>query len=182
MGRTKYEGEVHAAEKMAAERRRQRDMGKQFVPGSSEWLQSYRAQTAMLAWLETNGHRVDKSPPPIVGELVPTAPRWVRRLYPAAVPKGAVPIADLPLGKYHGKPCPYCNKDMLIGTSRPPTRDHKVPRSRKDIPRRGVNILVVCGPCNNNKGDKTLEEWARYLMQHGDLRAAFVQNLIDRGG
>jgi hypothetical protein len=181
MGRTKYEGEVFAAEKVAAERRRQRDMGeKQVVPGSVEWLKIYRAQTAMLQQLSTSGQRADFSPTTVQAALDAASLPGPRRAKPE--PRWSGSLAVLPLGKYHGKPCPYCNKDMLIGTARPPTRDHKVPRSRKDVPRRGVNILIVCGPCNNDKDSMTLEEWAADLTRRGDLRAGFVQNLIDRGG
>jgi hypothetical protein len=91
------------------------------------------------------------------------------------------------LARWDGRPCPYCGHEMRRGTPRPPTRDHKMPRSRGILSKFDVkfnqrNILIVCRPCNGNKGNKTLEEFAKYLTAHGDPRAGFVWNLIDRGG
>lgn len=87
----------------------------------------------------------------------------------------------LPLAEWHGKPCPYCENVMLIGTARPPTRDHVVPK-RMGGTLSDRNTLIVCRPCNGDKGDKTLEQFANSLTRRADARAAIVWALVERRG
>ncbi|MGY3582339.1 hypothetical protein ACVIGB_000737 [Bradyrhizobium sp. USDA 4341] len=83
----------------------------------------------------------------------------------------------LPLGEWHGKPCPYCERTMAIGTLRQPTRDHVIPRAqgRKLTP---DNKLIVCRPCNGDKGDRSLRLFCERLKNYKDPRAPIVEALI----
>lgn len=47
--------------------------------------------------------------------------------------------------------------------SRFPTRDHVVPKSRGGSGH-SSNILVVCSPCNGQKGSMLLSEWIMELL------------------
>lgn len=121
----------------------------------------------MLQWLRRIGHEVDFSPEHKFE--VTTAPE---------------PARFLPLAQYHGVDCPYCGTVMMIGTRRQPTRDHKIPRCRRSefIIRPEKNIEIVCGPCNNDKGARTLAEFAMSLHLRGDPRAMRVAAYIRREG
>ena len=155
MQETKYERDVHRAEIDAANRRRMQDP-------------IYRAQTSMLQWLRGRSHQVDFSNDPVFTPELPGAPsRYI------------APPDEL--SEYNGRPCPYCGDQMLIGSAKRPSRDHKLPRSRGGTLTNG-NRLIVCAPCNNDKDDMTLEEFARYLSRRCDPRAGLVWNLVDRGG
>jgi 5-methylcytosine-specific restriction endonuclease McrA len=83
----------------------------------------------------------------------------------------------LPLGEWHGKPCPYCERTMAIGTLRQPTRDHVIPRAqgRTLTP---DNKLIVCRPCNGDKGDRSLRLFYDRLKNYSDPRAPIVGALI----
>lgn len=165
MRKTKYEAEVYAAERAAAERRRNRDMYTGSTRGIARIKTLEGAQTSMLQWLRRQGHAVDFGINPIFTPELPESPaRYI----------------GTELVLYDGRPCPYCGHAMKIGSPRPPTRDHLKPRSRGGTFAKG-NKLVVCGPCNHNKRDLTIEEWATRLAARGDPRAGLVQNLIDRG-
>lgn len=85
----------------------------------------------------------------------------------------------------HGRPCPYCQKTMRVGTGRKngkarsnqpdfPTRDHVIPKSV--MPAQGT--LIVCSQCNNDKGNKTLDRWHQNLCERGDPRAPIVKRLM----
>lgn len=154
---TKYEAEVKAAEDLAARRRN-------VTQKEVERGRLYNNQTSILQWLRRNGHRVDFSNEGVESPT-PTSPM----------------IPMLPLAKYHGTECPYCGQTMMLGTARPPTRDHKIPRYRR---REFVslapqsNIAIVCSPCNNNKGSKTLVEFAAWLVHRKDPRAPIVATYI----
>ena len=76
-----------------------------------------------------------------------------------------------------GRPCPYCGAAMR--DVRPPTRDHILARSRGGGDG-AVNIAIVCSPCNNDKGDKTLDEFAAALSLGGDPRAPRVRAFLAR--
>ena len=54
--------------------------------------------------------------------------------------------------------CPYCLKVLPVIEA---TKDHVVPRSRggKTEP---DNIVLCCGPCNNEKGALTDKEYAQW--------------------
>jgi 5-methylcytosine-specific restriction endonuclease McrA len=62
----------------------------------------------------------------------------------------------------------YCGRPMQS-----PTRDHIRPviygGSLTD-----QNKVIVCEPCNHDKGHHTLTDWARHLRRDGDPRAATV--------
>jgi 5-methylcytosine-specific restriction endonuclease McrA len=67
-----------------------------------------------------------------------------------------------------GLPCPYCTKPMLK-----PTRDHIRP-VRYGGSLTDQNKVIVCEPCNHDRGHHTLTDWARHLRRDGDPRAATV--------
>jgi 5-methylcytosine-specific restriction endonuclease McrA len=68
-----------------------------------------------------------------------------------------------------GLPCPYCTQPMQS-----PTRDHIRPvhfgGSLTD-----QNKVIVCEPCNRDKGPWTLKEWIRILQRDGDPREPIVR-------
>jgi hypothetical protein len=164
--RTKYEAEVYAAERAAAERRRTRGMYTESTRGTARIKTIDGAQTSMLQWLRRQGHAVDFGINPIFTPELPDSPaRYI----------------GTELALYDGKPCPFCGHTMKMGSPRAPSRDHLKPRSRGGTFANG-NKLIVCRPCNHNKGDRTLKEWAERLVALEDPRAGLVQNLIDRGG
>lgn len=72
-----------------------------------------------------------------------------------------------PVDEAVGKPCPYCDRIMsdrgLPSDRRFPTREHLLSRSRggRLSPE---NRLIVCARCNEDKGDRTLAEWAAFLI------------------
>jgi len=150
---TAHELEVYWAELAAVDRRRARDP-------------VYKAQTATLQWLRRFGHAVDFSNDPIFTPELPGKPS-------AFVPNE--------LALYDGKPCPYCSHEMRFGTSKPPSRDHVRPRSKGGTFAKG-NKLIVCRPCNNDKDNKTLKEFAEWLAANNDPRAGLVYDLVRRGG
>ncbi len=122
------------------------------------------AQTSMLQWLRRRGHRVDFRLHPL---FTPELPHQPSRFIGST------------LGLWDGKPCPYCGSTMMLRSLRAPTRDHKLPQSRAG---KGfdhtANIIVVCRPCNGDKGAMTLEEFAGHLARRNDPRAYFVRNLL----
>ena len=168
---TKYEAEVCEAETAAAERRRE--------PAPLE-----RCQTSILQGLRRRGHPVSFAPEDLFRGT--PEPPW-KLIRPPAVPQSSQSVFYGYLAKWNGKPCPYCSETMMRGSDRPPTRDHKIPRSRRELRNAGVrfnqaNILVVCRPCNGDKGAMTLEEFAVWLTGKDDPRAGLVWNLVARGG
>ena len=58
------------------------------------------------------------------------------------------------LDHHIGKPCRYCWRPMAL-PDRPPTRDHVWPRSNGGTLNNG-NKLIVCKPCNVEKGARSL--------------------------
>jgi 5-methylcytosine-specific restriction endonuclease McrA len=67
-----------------------------------------------------------------------------------------------------GLPCPYCGRPMEH-----PTRSHIRPvRLGGSLTDR--NKVIVCEPCNHDKGHHTLTDWARHLRRDGDPRAPIV--------
>lgn len=124
-------------------------MTKAFVPGSADWVEAFR--------------RGALNRPP-----VPETPLPRRKPL-----DGFIVFSTLPLAPWHGKDCPYCLREMLIGTARKPTRDHVYPR-RLGGRLSNDNKLIVCAPCNNDKADLTLEQWAYRLFTAADPRAEIV--------
>lgn len=60
---------------------------------------------------------------------------------------------------HHGKPCPYCRRQMnLHDFHLRPTWDHVVPKSRG-----GRERIVCCHKCNGIKGDIMPDQWAAYM-------------------
>ena len=82
----------------------------------------------------------------------------------------AVPVAELVAAV--GKPCAYCSEPMDA-----PTRDHIRPRSKGGTLAPG-NRALVCDPCNQDKGSRTLGSWLFRLQKAGDRRAAMVAVLL----
>lgn len=64
-------------------------------------------------------------------------------------------------GGYKGK-CKYCSKldDHL-------TKDHVLPKSRFPDSRL---ILLVCSQCNEQKGNKTIQEWIPLIVNNPKLK------------
>lgn len=124
----------------------------------------YRHQTSMLQWLRRKGHRVDFSEDQ-KGDVVPLNTSFIKQ---------GVTL----LKQFDGKRCPYCNDIMRRGSRKPPTRDHVRPRSLGATLANG-NCLVVCGPCNNDKDDMTLEEFVLYLKGKNDHRHRLVAKISE---
>lgn len=74
------------------------------------------------------------------------------------------------------KPCPYCGVEMQ-GWEYRPSRDHLVARINGGNLRRG-NCIIVCQPCNGDKGSRSLSEWLTFLRDDDDLRAPVINALI----
>jgi 5-methylcytosine-specific restriction endonuclease McrA len=61
-----------------------------------------------------------------------------------------------------------------------PTRDHVRPkRAGGSLTKR--NTLIVCSPCNGEKGDMMLREFYEMLKTKNDPRARNVKRLLERG-
>lgn len=78
------------------------------------------------------------------------------------------------LQQAEGDGCPYCGLTMRSGTQRPPSREHILPKSRGGGDG-AINIAIVCAPCNNDKSDWTLDEFAARLTTGDDPRAPRVR-------
>lgn len=103
------------------------------------------------------------------------------------------PPYEPPREYFAGKPCPYCGvtMDQLpkvdyagVTTKRQrkhnrnrsrkaTTVDHATPRSRGGLGY-GLNRVIVCWQCNNDKKDRTLAEWHEHLTQVKDPRSSRV--------
>lgn len=81
----------------------------------------------------------------------------------------------VPMAEYHGLPCPYCDRPMIIGV-RPPTRDHVRPK-RAGADFNHGNKLIVCRQCNNDKSDMTLVGFVEWLEKRNDKRAEIVRRI-----
>lgn len=55
-------------------------------------------------------------------------------------------------------PCAYCETWSIL------TREHIIPRSRKQVADYG-NLLLVCKVCNANKGSQSLKNWVVYQRE-----------------
>lgn len=77
-----------------------------------------------------------------------------------------------------GAPCPYCSHPM-IGRHYP-TRDHIWPRSKGYTLEDPRNRAIVCEPCNEDKGSRTLASFAYRLRRGGDPRAPHVEVFIQQ--
>lgn len=81
--------------------------------------------------------------------------------------------------KFNGEPCPYCAVPMhMDDPSRFPSHEHVEPKSKggKNDP---SNALIACATCNHWKGNKTLEQFWRMLVDRGETEwaktvAAFI--------
>ena len=78
-----------------------------------------------------------------------------------------------------GAPCPYCGAPMIL-PGRPPTRDHIEPRVRGFTLADPSNRALVCDPCNQDKGARSLTAWLETLRTAGDPRAEHVAAFIER--
>jgi 5-methylcytosine-specific restriction endonuclease McrA len=68
-----------------------------------------------------------------------------------------------------GRECAYCHR-----TGVPLELDHIVPRSRRGTSHRVSNLAPACRPCNQEKGDRTAEEFG-----HPEVQAKARQPLQD---
>ena len=76
----------------------------------------------------------------------------------------------------YGSPCPYCG-EMMDPYVRRPSRDHIKPRSHGHT-LAPSNRLIVCVPCNNDKGAMSLWTFAKKYQKRGDLdRSRRVRSL-----
>jgi 5-methylcytosine-specific restriction endonuclease McrA len=136
---------------------------KQFVLGSQEWLEAYR-----------DGAFVGYPPVPDSPRKKPAAPATAPKRRPVLSSAG---FTQSLLQMHHGRSCLYCGFEMLRGHPSRPTREHIVPKSKGgDL--NPENRLVVCAPCNGDKGDLTLENWAHKLTRRGDPRASLVWEIV----
>ena len=71
--------------------------------------------------------------------------------------------------------CPYCGHQMT--GHRKPTREHILPTSRGGT-NSPPNVIIVCNPCNNLKGNLTLREFYAVLVRVKDARAEHVAKLL----
>ncbi|MHB8272701.1 HNH endonuclease [Bradyrhizobium sp.] len=59
----------------------------------------------------------------------------------------------------HGKPCPYCQRQMdLRSFHLEPTRDHVIPQSKG-----GRKTIICCRLCNSIKADMLPSQWEAYM-------------------
>jgi len=74
-----------------------------------------------------------------------------------------------------GLPCPYCGFPMEHPQDGPrrPSRDHIRPRS-KGFALNPENQAIVCQPCNEDKGSRSLASFLFRLRRAADPRAPFV--------
>jgi hypothetical protein len=62
----------------------------------------------------------------------------------------------------HGRPCPYCNRQMeRYHRTLEPTRDHVVPKSRN-----GRVTIICCIQCNGIKGSMMPETWSSFMATY----------------
>lgn len=184
-------------------------MARQLVAGSMEWLIAMRSgafagrppvpwepppkkpvRKRRLNWVPAAPIPEPPQPTPTMraarkaSEMNARRAAWNKALNGAFVaePPDVVVSSNgtlLPLAEYHGEPCPYCNNPMLFYTPRKPTRDHVYPRALGGT-LASSNRLIVCSPCNQDKADMTLEEFARALEGWRDARAKIVWALAER--
>lgn len=72
--------------------------------------------------------------------------------------------------KMFGEPCTYCRRAMTGTAMTDPlraTRDHYYPRSKN----KGLvgNIVYCCFFCNQVKGDRSPEEWQRFMKRNPEF-------------
>jgi hypothetical protein len=136
----------------------------------SEWQQAcavYLNQTEILKWLHSMGHQT-------IFARDPSHPRPSQ----SRNEKEETPPTTSFLFMHKDLPCPYCENPMSGPmTPRAPTRDHVRPRhlgGKLDE----TNRLIVCAKCNNDKGGRTLEQFAEWLTATHDRRAAIVWRIV----
>jgi 5-methylcytosine-specific restriction endonuclease McrA len=61
-----------------------------------------------------------------------------------------------------------------------PTRDHIRPKSKGYTLADPANRAIVCEPCNENKGSRSLASFAFRLRRAEDPRACFVEAFISQ--
>lgn len=130
------------------------------VVGSVQWLEAYR-QGAFA-----NRPPVPWAPPP--------KPRPAKI---TIMPPKVTPTSYSLLEAYRGSPCPYCKQPMWSDEGRKPSRDHVYPR-RLGGTLAASNCLIVCSPCNGDKGSMTLEQWGHHLTITRDRRAQIVWAIV----
>lgn len=89
------------------------------------------------------------------------------------------------LRRARGQACPYCG-DPMEGRDQRPTMDHIWPKALGGTlwnADGSCNIVIVCGRCNFDKSDMTLEEYRDWLREMGwPNRTAWVELFIGRLG
>jgi 5-methylcytosine-specific restriction endonuclease McrA len=71
-----------------------------------------------------------------------------------------------------GAQCPYCGHPMT--GNRAPSRDRIRPRSKGWTLADPANRAIVCQPCNEDKGSRSLGSFLFRLRRAADPRAHFV--------
>jgi 5-methylcytosine-specific restriction endonuclease McrA len=75
-----------------------------------------------------------------------------------------------------GLPCPYCGNPMT--GERAPSRDHIRPRSKGFTLADPANRAIVCQPCNEDKGSRSLGSFLFRLRRAADPRTQCVAAFI----
>lgn len=70
---------------------------------------------------------------------------------------------------YHGKPCYWCRKPMMMESQKwHPSRDHVIPKSLG-----GTEMKITCFCCNHLKGDMPPALWALMLEKRPEIHDRF---------
>lgn len=71
-------------------------------------------------------------------------------------------------------PCPYCTRYMIEGDpKRRPSKEHVIPKSKAKG--KHFNKIITCLECNQDKGDKTIENYLAILR----IRQIDLKNSLD---
>lgn len=73
--------------------------------------------------------------------------------------------------------CYICRKS--ISKKEIPTIDHVVPKSRDGYANNKFNKKCCCFRCNNDKADRTLKEYVKYIKEHRDKYLYLSDKRID---
>jgi 5-methylcytosine-specific restriction endonuclease McrA len=76
--------------------------------------------------------------------------------------------------EFEGVACPYCGEAMSSATEKYPTKDHVHAWSNGGTLE---DCIVVCFPCNQDKANRSLHAFAKWLEGRGDPRATMVRAL-----
>lgn len=70
----------------------------------------------------------------------------------------------------HGLPCEYCKREMRgdVPAAHPlrATKDHTIPKSKRNGKGGPHLIVMACYTCNQTKGDRFPEQWERFMQRN----------------